>query len=96
MKNTMLALAIGFAVAGCASSPPTMDVDYDTAADFAAQKTFAWMPATGNAAANELLVKRIRSAVDKCSNSSDWKTNCITSLLNYREVNSRELRLLEP
>ena len=65
MKNIMLALAIGLAVAGCATSPLTMDVDYDTAKDFAAQKTFAWMPATGNAVANELLVKRIRSSVDQ-------------------------------
>jgi hypothetical protein len=66
MKNIMLALAIGFAVAGCATSPQlAMDVDYDTAKDFAAQKTFAWMPATGNAVANDLLVKRIRSSVDQ-------------------------------
>jgi hypothetical protein len=65
MKNIMLALAIGFAVVACATSGLTMDVDYDTATDFAAQKTFAWMPATGNAAANELLVKRIRSSVDQ-------------------------------
>jgi NAD(P)H-dependent FMN reductase len=65
MKNIMLALAIGFAVAGCATPSLTMDVDYDTATDFAAQKTFAWMPATGNAAANELLVKRIRASVDQ-------------------------------
>ena len=65
MKNIMLALALGFVVVGCASSGLNMDVDYDTAKDFAAQKTFAWMPATGNAAANELLVKRIRSSVDQ-------------------------------
>src|SRR5262245_55478507 len=65
MKNIVLALAVGFAVVGCATSSVTMDVDYDTAKDFAAQKTFAWMPATGNAAANELLVKRIRSSVDQ-------------------------------
>ena len=65
MKNLMLALAIGFAVAGCASSPLTTDVDYDTTMDFAAQKTFAWMPPTGNAVANELLVNRIRSSVDQ-------------------------------
>ena len=65
MKNILLALALGFAVVGCATSPDAMDVDYDTAKDFAAQKTFAWMPATGNAVANELLVKRIRSSVDR-------------------------------
>ena len=65
IKNTLLALAIAFAAVGCATSPLTLDFDYDTGKDFAAQKTFAWMPATGNAAANELLVKRIRSAVDK-------------------------------
>jgi NAD(P)H-dependent FMN reductase len=65
MKNVMLALAIGCAAVGCATSPLTMDFDYDTTTDFAAQKTFAWMPATGNAAANELLVKRIRSSVDQ-------------------------------
>jgi hypothetical protein len=50
-------------MAGCAA-PLTMDFDYDTAADFAALKTYDWMPATGNAAADELLVKRIRNAVD--------------------------------
>src|SRR5512138_2476482 len=65
MKNSMLALAIGFAVVGCATSPLAIDFDYDTTADFAVQKTFAWMPATGNAVANELLVKRIRSSVDQ-------------------------------
>src|SRR4029077_2898900 len=65
MKNIMLALAIGFAVVGCASSPLAIDFDYDTAMDFAAQKTFAWMPPTGNGAANELLVKRIRSSVNQ-------------------------------
>src|SRR3954468_16112355 len=65
MKNIVLAVAIGFAVAGCATSPLTIDLDYDTAMDFGAQKTFAWMPPTGNAVANELLVKRIRSSVDQ-------------------------------
>jgi hypothetical protein len=59
----MLALATCIFIVGCAS-PLTMDFDYDTAADFAALKTYDWMPATGNAAADELLVKRIRNAVD--------------------------------
>src|SRR4051812_21810167 len=65
MKSIMLAVAIGFAMVGCATSPLTVDLDYDTAMDFGAQKTFAWMPPTGNAVANELLVKRIRSSVDQ-------------------------------
>jgi hypothetical protein len=42
-----------------------IDFDYDTGTDFAALKTFSWMPATGNAAADELLVKRIRASVDR-------------------------------
>jgi hypothetical protein len=63
MKNTMLALAICIAMVGCAA-PLTVTYDYDTAADFAALKTFNWMPATGNAAADELLVKKIRNTVD--------------------------------
>jgi len=63
MKNAMLALATCIVMVGCAA-PLTMDFDYDTEADFAALKTYDWMPATGNAAADELLVKRIRNAVD--------------------------------
>ena len=65
MKNAMLALALGIAVAGCATPPMDIDYDYDTGADFASLKTFNWMPASGNAAADELLVKRIRGSVDR-------------------------------
>ena len=63
MKNAVLALVAALSLAGCAT-PPAATVDYDTAADFAALKSFAWMPATGNAASDELLVKRIRNTVD--------------------------------
>ena len=63
MKNIMLVLALCIAVmAGYAA--PAVNSDYDTAADFAALKTFDWMPATGNAAGDELLVKKIRNTVD--------------------------------
>lgn len=64
LKNTLLMLVLGIAVAGCATSPLTVTSDYDTTADFAALQTFDWMPATGNAAGDELLVKKIRSTVD--------------------------------
>lgn len=63
MKNTIFVLAIGFVLVGCAT-PLAMNVDYDKAANFGALKTYNWMPPTGNAAANDLLVKRIKSAVD--------------------------------
>jgi hypothetical protein len=63
MKNAMLSVAIGIVMVGCAT-PPAVTFDYDTGADFAALKTFNWMPATGNAAADELLVKKIRNTVD--------------------------------
>ncbi|HYA46771.1 MAG TPA: DUF4136 domain-containing protein [Burkholderiales bacterium] len=63
MKNAMLSVAIGIVMLGCAT-PPVVTFDYDTGADFAALKTFNWMPATGNAAADELLVKKIRNTVD--------------------------------
>src|SRR5262249_35014074 len=62
MRNVLLALATCSVMMGC-SAQPTMNIDYDTEADFSALKTYNWMPATGNAA-DELLVKRIRSAVD--------------------------------
>jgi hypothetical protein len=65
MKIAMLALALGAALAGCATAPMDIDFDYDTGADFAALKTYNWMPASGNAAADELLVKRIRASVDR-------------------------------
>jgi len=63
MKNIILALMLCIPVAGYAASP-AVNFDYDTAADFTAMKTFDWMPATGNAAGDELLVKKIRNAVD--------------------------------
>jgi hypothetical protein len=50
-------------MAGCAT-PLAVTSDYDTAADFAALKTFAWMPPTGNAAGDELAVKKIKNTVD--------------------------------
>jgi hypothetical protein len=62
MQNIMLALMLSFAVTGYAA--PAVNYDYDTAADFDALKTFDWMPATGNAAGDELLVKKIRNSVD--------------------------------
>lgn len=65
MKNAILAVALGISLAGCVTPPMEIDFDYDTGADFAALKTFGWMPATGNAAADELLVKRIRGSVDR-------------------------------
>jgi uncharacterized protein DUF4136 len=64
MRSTIVALAAGAALAACAA-PLAVDYDYDTGANFAALKTFAWMPATGNAAADELVVKRIRGSVDR-------------------------------
>lgn len=57
--------AISIAVAACATTSGTdVTFDYDTAADFASLKSFNWMPATGNAAADELLVKRIKNSLD--------------------------------
>jgi hypothetical protein len=50
-------------VIGC-KTPLAVNYDYDTAADFTAMKTFAWMPPTGNAAGDDLVVKRIKNAVD--------------------------------
>lgn len=63
MKNTMLVLMICIVMAGCAT-PLAVTSDYDTSADFSALKTFNWMPATGNAAVDELLVKKFKNTVD--------------------------------
>ena len=62
-KNMILALVLCIAAPGYAASL-SVNYDYDTAADFAALTTFNWMPATGNAAGDELLVKKIRNTVD--------------------------------
>ena len=63
MRSTILTLATCIVVCGCATQP-AVDVDYDTTKDFSTLKTYQWMPATGNAASDELLVGRIRNAVD--------------------------------
>ena len=60
-----VAIAAGVAVFGCAT-PSSVDVtfDYDTGANFAALKSYSWMPPTGNAVGDELLVKRIKTTLD--------------------------------
>src|SRR5262245_40861079 len=63
VRNMLFAVTMCIVAVGCATAP-TVNVDYDTSTDFAALKTYDWMPATGNAAGDELLVKRIRTAVD--------------------------------
>ena len=60
-------IAASLMVVGCASTPSgDVDVtfDYDTGANFAALKSYNWMPPTGNAVSDELLVKRIKTTVD--------------------------------
>ncbi|HSU77314.1 MAG TPA: DUF4136 domain-containing protein [Burkholderiales bacterium] len=62
-----LALALAVMTAGCATTPGSdVDVtfDYDTAANFDALKSYSWMPPAGNAAGDELLVKRIKNSLD--------------------------------
>jgi len=62
MRTALLVFFL--ALAGCATPRYDVDFDYDTGSDFAALKTYDWMPPTGNAVKDELLVKRIRSTVD--------------------------------
>jgi len=59
-------MAADVALVGCATSSGNVDVtfDYDTGANFAALKSYSWMPPTGNAVGDELLVKRIKTTVD--------------------------------
>jgi Domain of unknown function (DUF4136) len=63
IKYVLPTLVLCMVLAACAS-PLAVNSDYDTTADFTAYKTYNWMPATGNAAGNELLIKHIRAAVD--------------------------------
>jgi hypothetical protein len=48
---------------GCAT-PLMVNYDYDTAVDFTMMKTYGWMPPAGNAVGNDLVVKKIRNAVN--------------------------------
>ena len=59
-------MAADVALVGCATSSGNVDVtfDYDTGANFAGLKSYGWMPPTGNAVGDELLVKRIKTTVD--------------------------------
>ena len=61
-RGAWFVVVLLIAVIGC--SPLTVNYDYDTAADFTAMKTFGWMPPAGNAVSDDLLVKRIRNAVN--------------------------------
>src|SRR5438270_9202563 len=57
-------LAFAGMTAGCATQATDVTFDYDTAANFDAVKSYSWMPAAGNAAGDELLVKRIKNTLD--------------------------------
>lgn len=63
MKNIMLVVVLCIFVAGYAVAGDS-NYDYDTSVDFAALKTYDWMPVTGNAAGNELLIKKIKNTLD--------------------------------
>jgi hypothetical protein len=63
MKRILVTLLVYLGMAACAA-PLVVKSDYDTTADFAALKTYDWMPATGNAAGDELLIKKIRNTVE--------------------------------
>jgi hypothetical protein len=65
VRRAFAAMVTAITIAGCATTSG-MDVtfDYDTAANFDALKSFSWMPPAGNAAGDELLVKRIRTTLD--------------------------------
>lgn len=63
MKRSAWFAVVLIALTGCAT-PLAVNYDYDTAADFKAMKTFVWMPPTGNAVGDDLLVKKIRNAVN--------------------------------
>lgn len=92
IKNLILVLMFYIPVAAYAA--PAVNFDYDTAADFAALKAFDWMPATGNAAGDELLVKKIRNTVDTqlqakgCKMSADNPDFLIGMELSGKIVNS--------
>ena len=62
-RYAWFAVAVLIAVTGCAK-PLALNYDYDTTADFTAMKTFSWMPPTGNAVGDDLLVKKIRTALN--------------------------------
>ena len=63
MKGIPVFAAALMVMIGCAV-PVTVQYDYDTQADYASLNTFSWMPAEGGAAGDELLVKKLRRAVD--------------------------------
>jgi hypothetical protein len=91
-KSIMLLLMLCISVAAYAA--PAVNYDYDTAADFAALKTYDWMPATGNAAGDELLIKKIRNTVDTqlqakgCNKAADNPDFLIGMELSGKTVNS--------
>ncbi len=62
-KNIILILLLNIATVGYAAQFDVVS-DYDTAANFDSLNSYDWMPATGNAAGDELLVKRIRNTMD--------------------------------
>lgn len=63
MKNITLIAVLCTFVAGYAVAGDS-NYDYDTSVDFAALKTYDWMPVTGNAAGDELLIKKIKNTLD--------------------------------
>ncbi|MBZ0159316.1 MAG: DUF4136 domain-containing protein [bacterium] len=84
MRTLTKALVLGLIVfaTGCAPSV-TVKLDYDKEADFAALKTFSWLPMPVNPAAsvkealerNSLMDKRIRRAVEAQLTAKGYQVN---------------------
>jgi hypothetical protein len=59
----LIAVSIVF-LAGCATTKINVDYDYDAEIDFAALKTYDWLPLTAGSLEGEWIAKRIKREVD--------------------------------
>ena len=66
MKTAQRFAVIMFVFLAACSSTPTPDVnyDYDVGVDFAAFKTYNWLPLTASSTEGEWIAKRIKLEVD--------------------------------
>jgi len=63
MRAVFSILCVSFFIAGCASM--SVNYDYDQRVNFAALKTYNWLPAPKKSEVNQLTIRNIEFAVDK-------------------------------
>ncbi|MHC4286780.1 MAG: DUF4136 domain-containing protein [Planctomycetota bacterium] len=91
---TLVIFSLGFLLSGC--SMTTVNYDYDTAFDFSNLTDYGWLDIPDDFPATEIVVQRIKSAVDQQMGAKGFKQvsespDFLISLQGFRDIIRQEV-----